>query len=178
MEVWKKIRKYQRYSVSSHGRIRNDITGRILKPAPNKKGYLRLCLMPGLPPMVRRKSVPGKELKSDTVSVARMVAMEFKSNRKLLPEVNHLDGNKKNNKPNNLEWCTGSQNALHSYRTGLQFSRRGEDHHKARLTRKDILEIRSMWSYGTFSQKEIARKFGTVQGHISAVVRRVIWKHI
>lgn len=38
--------------------------------------------------------------------------------------VNHKDGNKLNNSVDNLEWCTHSENTLHSYRTGLQTTNR------------------------------------------------------
>lgn len=54
--------------------------------------------------------------KSKSVPVHRLVAMAFIPNPKNLPQVNHIDGNKKNNSVKNLEWVTASQNKLHSFR--------------------------------------------------------------
>lgn len=52
--------------------------------------------------------------------VHRLIAKTYIPNPHFLPFVNHIDGNKLNNAVDNLEWCTRSQNAIHSYRTGLQ----------------------------------------------------------
>lgn len=50
----------------------------------------------------------------------RLVAKAFVDNPNGYPEVNHLDGNKDNNKASNLEWCTRSHNNAHAVRTGLR----------------------------------------------------------
>ena len=42
-------------------------------------------------------------------------------------EVNHIDGDKSNNKLENLEWCSGSLNVRHSLDTGLKMPARGEN---------------------------------------------------
>lgn len=60
-------------------------------------------------------------------NVHRLIAETFIPNPNNLPCVNHKDGNKQNNAVDNLEWCSHSENTLHSYRTGLQKSNgRGE----------------------------------------------------
>jgi hypothetical protein len=56
--------------------------------------------------------------------VHRLVAEAFIPNPNGLPIVNHKDGNKQNNAVDNLEWCTRSENTLHSYKTGLQTTNR------------------------------------------------------
>jgi hypothetical protein len=48
----------------------------------------------------------------------RLIAEAFIENPNNYPFVNHIDGNKKNNNLNNLEWCTQSQNCLHSVKMG------------------------------------------------------------
>lgn len=54
----------------------------------------------------------------------RVIAETFIPNPNNLPCVNHKDGNKLNNSVHNLEWCTHSENTLHSYRAGLQTTNR------------------------------------------------------
>jgi hypothetical protein len=51
--------------------------------------------------------------------IARLVALSFIPNPFNLPQVNHIDGNKKNNSVTNLEWVTHSENMQHAIRTGL-----------------------------------------------------------
>lgn len=76
---------------------------------------------------------PGIEL---MMSVHRLVAETFIENRKKLPQVNHKNGNKLDNRVENLEWCTSRHNVLHAYKMGLRVSPSGDDHwrRKARFT--------------------------------------------
>lgn len=60
-----------------------------------------------------------KSNKQRTFRVHILVARAFIPNPENKPEVNHIDGNKKNNKVNNLEWNTRSENELHAYKNGL-----------------------------------------------------------
>lgn len=55
-----------------------------------------------------------------TISIHRIIASIFCEREIGKDFVNHIDGNKRNNSADNLEWCTKSENTLHSYTTGLQ----------------------------------------------------------
>ena len=101
-EIWKDIKfnKYTkaRYQVSNKGRIRNKKTGHIFKPSLRRRGdYPAVCLQVG----------SGEQ---KTLSVHRVVAIEFLPNPTNLPEVNHRDQNKENPEVSNLEWCSRSYN--------------------------------------------------------------------
>ena len=65
---------------------------------------------------------------STTLLAHRVIAETLIENKENKPEVNHKDGNKKNNHPSNLEWVTRSENNLHAYSTGLltPYDRRGD----------------------------------------------------
>ena len=65
--------------------------------------------------------------------VHRMVAEAFLANSDNLPQVNHIDGNKHNNKVDNLEWCTSQQNVQHSIETKLRPCTKGIDVSRKRV---------------------------------------------
>lgn len=117
-EIWKAIEGFEGYyEISNLGRLKSldrvvkcrtrskMIAGKIMNPTPNKNGYLCVDL---------RKN--GKRHGS---RINRLVAIAFIPNPNDLPEVNHMDGNKKNNIASNLEWATGSQNTRHAVRYGF-----------------------------------------------------------
>lgn len=106
-ERWLPIAEYPSYEVSSLGRVRNIRTQHILKPAPNSKGYLCVLLY------------KGSKRNRRTHLVHRLVARAFLPNPSNLPQVNHLNGQKRDNKEVNLEWCTQSQNMKHACAMGL-----------------------------------------------------------
>ena len=91
---------------------------RILKQHLNHKGYLQIRLC--------------KNAIQKTHKVHRLVAKAFIHNPKNKPQVNHIDGNKRNNKLNNLEWCTNGENQKHAFKLGLNIPRRGAEQYNAR----------------------------------------------
>jgi len=74
-----------------------------------------------------------KEGNIKTLMIHRLVGTAFLENNRNLPEINHKDGNKKNNRLDNLEWVTSSDNHNHAYKTGLRPT--GSEHHFAKLKR-------------------------------------------
>jgi hypothetical protein len=97
MEEYKKIEDYEHYEVSNMGRIRNTNTGRYLKHGSNPAGYSNVILCE-----------QGKKKKGFTVH--RLVASHFLPNVNQKAFIDHIDGDKKNNKCSNLRWCTGGEN--------------------------------------------------------------------
>lgn len=115
----------------------------------------------------------------------RLVAKAFIPNPQELPEVNHKDGNKQNNRVDNLEWITRHQNARHAHNNGFYDNarklsserNRGAGSHLARMNETSVKEIRQFRADG-FSCAWIANRYGITASNVSAIVNRKTWKHI
>ena len=93
--------------------------------------------------------------------VHRLVANAFLPKIEGKECVNHIDGNKWNNKATNLEWCTNSENSKHAFANGLNKygnKQRIGARKKARLTEEQVLQIKKLYSEG-HSQREIGEMF-------------------
>ena len=160
--MWKTIPAFGgRYEASEFGEIRHSLSKNIRKARLNKFGYLQLNFS--------RNDGTGK---SDTILVHRLIAKTFIPNPKNLPEVNHIDGNKQNNRVNNLEWCSVAYNTKYSFVLGLQKPKRGEDSPAAKFTNEQAMKIRQLYSEG-LSQQKIADIFNVSQSTIGRIVRGV-----
>jgi len=95
-------------------------------------------------------------------------------------EVNHKNGDTRDNRASNLEWVTRSANNLHSYRElGRQaVVPAGEDQWNSKLTNVDVVAIRKLWDGGGITQREIGERYDVLQTTISRIVMRQSWKHI
>lgn len=104
-EEWRPVPGYEeRYSISSLGRIKN------------KKGLMmRFSIMPKGYQLVSLYDTRAKSFK-----VSRLVARAFHPNPNSLPEVNHKNGVKNDDRAGNLEWITSGDNQRHAWATGLR----------------------------------------------------------
>lgn len=169
-EEWRPVRDFPRhYEVSSLARVRRAAPGkstrsmRILTP-DFTTGYARVKLHVDGVPHVRL--------------VHRLVATAFIPNKEGKANINHVDGNRRNNAPSNLEWVTPSENTRHAWRTGLCSPIQGERHGAAKLRESDVVAIRR--AYGTAARTiiQLAREYGVSDTAICCVVYRRTWRHI
>jgi hypothetical protein len=94
------------YQICEDGTLLNILTGKLKKWSKDSNGYMRCTIW-----------INGK---SKTISQHRILAESFIDNPEHKLQVNHKNGIKNDNKLDNLEWVTQSENTLHSFANGLQ----------------------------------------------------------
>lgn len=167
-EIWKDVINYEGiYNVSNFSRIkrimsRKHPTNKLMKFYICPEGYNKVCLTNN-----------GDQI---TFTVHRLVAEAFIENPDDKPYVNHIDGDKLNNKVENLEWCTQKENIDHAWRTGLAKAKKGEQCYQSRLTEQDVLKIREIGRSKTLN--ELSLIYGVNNATISKIILRQRWKHI
>lgn len=138
------------YQVYSDGTIYSQKSKRLLKPATSgSNGYYHYQL-------------GGKK-----VYPHRLVAELFIGNPEGLPQINHKNGIKTDNRVENLEFCTAGDNVKHMYATGLKTTK---------LTREDIIQIRTKEM--DVPQRKLAQKYGVSQTMIGYIKNRKLWIHV
>ena len=170
-EVWVDVVGYEGfYKVSNIGRIRSFVRGGrlgcVLKQCTHRQGYKEVRLT------INKK---GKMF-----LVHRLVADAFIPNPDNKETVNHKDGDKANNRVENLEWATINENIAHAFRTGLREfpeARRQELYNGRKLSKQDVIDIREEFSNGS-TQKELAEKYCVSTVHICKIVNNKIRTHV
>lgn len=163
-EKWSDVMGWEEfYRISNKGRVYSKRYKKIMKPLKTHKGYLAIDL--------RSKA----RVKKGHL-IHRLVAIAFIGMpTKIKNQTNHKDGNKTNNKAENLEWVSQSENQIHSYRLGLK-SVKGEMNPKAKLTLKDVNEIRRL-VLNKVKQIDIAKQFNVSQAQISYIKLGKSWNY-
>lgn len=157
------------YVITEQGEIKNINTGNILTWKKEKNGYYRVSLM---------KKQGGTTL----ISIHRLVLSLFNpiDNWKTL-QVNHKDGNKKNNNLNNLEWVTAKENIAHSIANGLTSFEylKGEKTNFAHYTEEDAKTVIELLKTNQYTDKEISLITGLpVRSFIAKIRRKETWKYL
>lgn len=147
---------YPGYCVSRDGRVWSDISGRFLTPQVHRRGYLFVPL----------KLQTGKQRNR---YIHRLVALTYIPNPENKPQVNHIDGDKKNNHWSNLEWVSNLENAHHAIENNLM-------PHNV-VSEKQVHDICEKLEQG-ISVMKISKDTGIPYFTISAIRLGRNWKHI
>jgi hypothetical protein len=150
-EKWKAVPGYTgAYEVSNLGRVkslpRSSTSGGLVAVSIAHRGYPRVCLC--------------MSNKMKHINIHRLVAQAFLPNPTNLPQVNHKNGVKTDNRVENLEWCDNKYNMKHA-REVLGFSTSGANSACAKLTEREVNFLRWMkLHYPSIESKIIANFYG------------------
>ena len=171
-ETWKEIPGFDgRYQCSILGRIRSTDwrdtrgylrKGKILKQVHERNGYLQ---------------VPLTTVKSKLYLAHRLIALTFLQGIPGKDFVNHKNGVKDDNRLDNLEWCTKSENSKHSFLINMQCNK-GEKHPSHKLTEPQVLAIRSIYNKGNTTSRQLAKIFQLSKTQVLDIVNKKSWSHI
>lgn len=143
------------YLISNYGNIKGKIV-EFLKLYTNKEGYVSTYKI-GL--------------------VHRAVYETFVGDIPPNHQINHIDYNRSNNKLNNLELSTPSQNVKHSKKNPQHKKTVGENNPTSTLTNKDVIQIYNMIKNG-YDNIDIAIKFHLHDKYVSLIRHGKRWKHL
>jgi len=168
-EIWADVGD-GKYQVSNNGRVRSyggkhkPTEPKLLKVSNGRSGYPTVALYYD---------------KARHFSVHRLVAEAFLCNPHNWPMVNHKNGNKSDNRVENLEWCTNALNMQHAYRTGIVIAPKkpGEKNPFSKLSDETVLRIRELHAAGS-KQCDLAKEFGVHFVTINKIVLRKTWRHL
>jgi len=165
-----------RYSVTSDGRVWSHPKG-----TNTKNGRWLSLDNSGRYPVVSLV----KDGQKKRHLVHRIVAQAYVVNPDGLPQVNHINGVRDDNRVENLEWVTASDNRIHAWETGLQEAT--ESHRlSAKKAAKDrrlfddqtVVDIRSKYETGNTSQRKLAVEYKTSQAVIQYITSHKLYKEV
>lgn len=133
----------------------HNLPYRILKPSQDKQGYLRV-----------RFCVDYKTCKP---FVHRLVGFSFIENKENKKEINHKNGIQWDNRADNLEWVTASENQIHAIKTGLKIPVKGERVGTSVLTEDQVRQIKRKLKEGVMTQKKIGEFYGVTKFTIQKI---------
>lgn len=162
-ELWKDVKEFPNYEVSNLGKIRNKNTKQVKTVHLDNDGYEKVTLIKLLP-----------EKKTCRKSVHRLVAEAFLGSPNPGLQVNHINGIKNDNRLENLEWCTGSENVKHAYDSGLRKPSGG----RGEIRPIRIVETGEVYENLHECAKAIGSDSGNVSRHLNGKLNSVKGYHL
>lgn len=173
--IWKPVKGYEdKYLISSIGIVKSlerKVDGKVkgysrinnaryLKPAFDGYGYLFVVL--------------SDEGKHKVRKIHQLVSQSFIGDCPMGFQINHKNGIKIDNRPENLEYVTPKENTSHSINK-LKHYRHGKYHWNAKLTTEKVTEIRTLYKTGKYTQIQLAKIYSIHRGQLSKICSYKSW---
>ena len=169
-ERWISLPSNPRYAVSNLGRVKSVARQRVDGRTYGER-ILKFSSMFNLYRTVKLFSPTGVKC----ATVHSLVAEAFIGPRSPVHEINHKDGIKLNNLPENLEYVTVSENKRHALRSGLMLS--GGRHPQSKLTDQNVRDMRDLRRNG-HSLMSLAQKFSVGYSTVQRIVSGASWRYL
>lgn len=157
---------YDKYFINKNGEIISFMRGTpkklLTRKPPDTSTYIRIAL--------------GEKHNQKKHLLHRLVYFSFNPQDDQSLEINHIDGNKLNNKLENLEVVTRSENLKHAFSTGLKTTS-GENNPRALLSEQEVITIYHRLLDGE-SRVVLAREYGVTVGVIGKIKIKANWNYL
>ena len=166
IERWRVIPEWPDYAVSDHGNVKrttaapSTYVGRVLKPIITLGGYCQAKL--------------GRD--GPICTIHSLVMAQFVGPRPPKAEINHKNGNKRDNRLENLEYATHMENEIHA-KLVLRVKPRGTKHGMSKLTDDKVREIRKLRKEGQ-TLWAIADRYGITAANVDYITKGLTWAHV
>ena len=179
-EQWKPIKDFENYEVSNMGNVRSlnyryTRAAKKLRLRKQRDGYLYVKLY--------------KNGKQYNKNVHRLVTTTFIPNPQGKKEVNHIDGDKTNNRVSNLEWVTAKENQQHAWESGLHVITEETKKKMSEAHKKQVICVTTGEKFDCI--RDAQEKYNVANSNISACCKgklksagklptgeRLIWKYV
>ena len=159
-----RVRSLDRVIVYSNGSTRNH-KGDVLKPMQPKNQYPYICIR-----------INGSKINK---YIHRLVAIAFIPNPYNKQQVNHINGIKNDNRIENLEWCTPSENGLHAYKNNLSNPLNGSKAPWSILDEEKVLAVKRLFRMNkNFHRGNTAAKLGVNINTIVSIIKNRNWNYL
>lgn len=108
----------------------------------------------------------------------RLVAEAFLDNSEDKPYINHKNSIRHDNRIENLEWCTASENNQHAFDVGFGNAKKGSECLFAKINEDQAKKVYTLAVKGDIMQKDIANMFNISRAHVSAIKLKKAWKEL
>jgi hypothetical protein len=156
-EVWRRIKGHDMYEVSNMGRV---------KSFKLKNPYLM---------RIKVKEYSSIIIDNTTYNIHRLVAINFINNPDLNKNiVNHINGDKNDNRVVNLEWVTASQNTKKYINSDRNKTKRGSELNYSKISEEDVINIYNMKG----RHVDIAKIYNISRQSVCGIKNKRIWKSV
>ena len=164
MEKYHTIPTFKKYEITRSGVIRKKDSKRVKSQYVGSTGYNMV-------------SLNDENGKSKPRRVHRLIAITFIPNPENKKYINHINGNKLDNRIENLEWCTMAENNQHGFETGL-INNTGVNNGRAKLNPEKVKNIKHLLSDSNLSQQKIADIHNVSRSCILKIHLGKTWQHV